>query len=276
MSFPFSKIIALMPLALMAACSVTPPQPPPAPQPQTNREVIEALGQIDQLESELQELRNLVEIQQFELENLRRQQNDLYGDIDRRLTAAENIALQPQSSYDSRSPALDQSTSESTSSTEDEIPVVDLQPSGTSENAPAEPASTVATSQLASADAAYQQGFEYLKQRQYADAIKTFEDLIYRFPDSDQADDSYYWIGEALYVTRDYQSALANFEALVERYPESERVPEAILKKGYIQYETRAYPDSRATLTELVKQYPDHHVVPAARTRLQLMTNQGN
>ncbi|MDH3694758.1 MAG: hypothetical protein OER96_09335, partial [Gammaproteobacteria bacterium] len=134
--FPFSSTIVLMPVALLAACSITPPQPPPAADTQVNREVVEALGQIDQLESELQELRNLVEIQQFELENLRRQQNDLYGDIDRRLTATENIALQPQSSYDSQTPTLDESTSESTNSTEDEIPVVDLQPRGTSENAP--------------------------------------------------------------------------------------------------------------------------------------------
>ncbi len=275
MPFPFSKVIAFVPAALLVACSVTPPQPPPAAEPQVNREVVKALGQIDQLESELQELRNLVEIQQFELENLRRQQNDLYTDIDRRLTATENIALQPQQpSVSTQSPAVDTPAE----SAQGDIPVVDLEPGDTNEEdvPTTEPAATVATTQPSSADEAYQQGFEFLKQRQYADAIEAFEDLIYRFPDSDQADDGYYWIGEALYVTRDYQSALVNFETLVERYPESERVPEAILKKGYIQYETRAYPEARTTLTELIEKYPEHYVAPAARTRLQLMTNQGN
>ncbi len=271
MMFKLNKTLVLLPTTLLAACSVTPPQPPPAPEPSPNREVIEALNQINQLESELQELRNLVEIQQFELENLRKRQNDLYGDLDKRLTATENIKRGTQSGFDTQSPDLDSTTGTG----EDDIPIIDLDTN--SDTTVSEPTPPISSQQeVASADTAYQQGFEHLKKGEYPQAIKSFQGLIDQFPQSPQADDSYYWIGEAQFVTRDYQSALVNFKTMIERYPDSERVPEAMLKIGYIQYDTRAYPEARQTLTDLIQNYPDHQVVPAARTRLQRMTNEGN
>ena len=51
----------------------------------TSETLLELLGQVDSLQSELQELRNQSEVQAHEIERLKAQQKDVLQDLDQRL-----------------------------------------------------------------------------------------------------------------------------------------------------------------------------------------------
>ena len=61
----------------------------PVVQQSSNSEVLQALADMQALKAEVQQLRDTVERQQFELEKLKSRQTDLYADLDQRLRVRE-------------------------------------------------------------------------------------------------------------------------------------------------------------------------------------------
>ena len=82
---------SLVGIPLLAGCTSTQPEPEPVvqqPDP-VNQEVLKALSDLSEIKQELKKLRNSVEELQFESENAKRRQQDLYQDLDRRLVGIE-------------------------------------------------------------------------------------------------------------------------------------------------------------------------------------------
>lgn len=122
----------------------------------------------------------------------------------------------------------------------------------------------------------YDEAFALLKQSRYSDAALAFENFLRQFPNSGLADDAYYWMAEARYVTREFEAALASFRTVVTYFPTSSRVPASYLKIGYIQYEMGAVQEAQQTLTEVVKAFPAHRVAVSAEARLQKIARETN
>lgn len=294
--------LALTAVLILTGCVAPPPapvveepvqvvkQPQPAPQ---NQEILKALSQLVEIKDELKLLRNSVEELQFESENSKRRLQDLYQDIDRRLVDIERNqrVISPATQIAVGEGESDQGDEEEwgipgsesptgiADSTAAQVLVVEGPNQGSNEGSgeTTEPdsgsgaSSSAADSGTVSLEEqnAYDQAFELLKQSRYEDLIQAFQQFVGIWPNSQLADDAYYWMAEARYVNREFEQALSDFRTVVRRYPDSQRVPEALLKTGYIQYDIGAYEEAAEIFRDILARFPGHQVTVSAQTRLQ-------
>lgn len=288
---------------LVAGCETTGGGPPPSAP--LSADAVKALTDVEALQAEVRELRNLIEEQQYELGQLQNRQRALYDDLDRRLRVRERAAggapaldevaripgyagepaapadLTPPISPSSPPPAVAPPSSPPPPAPppvaagglpqEGAAPGVGVETETVSSLTPRESQSGGVAGEQATYDAA----FDFLKAGRYQEAVAGFEGLLVAYPNSELADDAQYWVAEAHYVTRNFASALDGYRAIINRYPGSQRIPEAMLKIGYLQYEMGAYERARATLNDILSRFPGTPVALSADTRLQKMDREG-
>ena len=288
-------LTCLVGLPLLVGCASSQPEPKPAPvvQPEpVNQEVLNALSDLSEIKQELKKLRNSVEELQFESENAKRRQQDLFQDLDRRLVDIERnqTALNPgEQVVDGSQTEAGQTgvvvvgdtatqsgqnddQAETDNQTANQVIVVSSanQSAATSSQGQTATVATTATGSVTLEEQeAYEQAFELLKQSRYEDAVASFQQFADTWPNSQLADDAYYWMSEARYVNREFEEALRGFRTVVSRYPDSQRVPEALLKIGYIQYDIGSYEDAAGTFRDILDRFPGHQVTVSAQTRLR-------
>ena len=263
-------------------------------------ELAAALVQIESLRKEINGLQSQLEIQKFELEKLKQRQRDLYDDLDQRLRREERLTanlppqpgtVTPGTSEGSAAQGADQVGADTTIAEVSQAkspPVVTSgatksvvvgDGSGTTEvfvvAAPASSGQIQATTVGVNEEEAYDAAFDLLKQSRYSDAGAAFANFLRRYPDSHLTDDSWYWMGEARYVTREFERSLKALQTVIQHFPESARIPTARLKIGYIQYELGDYKEARNTLNHLLEEFPSHRVAVSAKARLKKMDREG-
>lgn len=197
----------------------------------SNQSLLELAQRLDALQAELRTLRGRLEELENSTEGLKKQQRDLYADLDRRLSAAPTASVPGSMGSSGGSPSA---------------------------------AGSAATEQ-----AAYTQAFESLRGGSYPAAITGFKQFLSAYPSSALTDNAQYWLGEAYYVTRDYPSALVSFQDVLTRYPDSRKAPDALLKLGFTQYELKRYKEARTALTEVTQRYPETEAAKLAAERLR-------
>ena len=87
----------------------------------------------------------------------------------------------------------------------------------------------------------YQAAFTLLKDGQYDRAIVAFQKFLVTYSDSSLADNAQYWLGEAYYVNKAYPEAEAAFQRVVDKYPQSRKLADALLKIGFCRYELKQW-----------------------------------
>ena len=234
--------LAISTLAL-AGCESTPAQPDPTVVKlndvderlgrieHVNQGLLQVSQRLDGIEAQMRQLRGELEELQNSNDMLRKQQRDLYADLDRRLSAL-------QSGSKSGAP-------------------------GSADGSGGGPAGGGGD------QAAYARAFDALKSTDYAGAITRFRDLLRTYPQSQLAGNAQYWLGEAYYVTHDYDNAAASFRAVGEQYPQSPKVPDAMLKLGLTQIDQKKPADARTTLKQVVQRFPGTDAARLAAARLQ-------
>jgi tol-pal system protein YbgF len=232
--------LAISTLAL-AGCESTPAQPDPTVVKlndvderlgrveHVNQGLMQLSQRLDAIEAQMRQLRGELEELQNSNDMLRKQQRDLYADLDRRLSA--------------------------------------LQPGAKSAAGPGDGSGAGADS--GGEQAAYTRAFDALKSTDYPSAITRFRDFLRSYPQSQLAGNAQYWLGEAYYVTHDYDNAAATFRAVGEQYPQSPKVPDALLKLGLTQIDQKKLTDARATLKQVMQRFPNSDAAKLAAARLQ-------
>ena len=130
-------------------------------------------------------------------------------------------------------------------------------------------ARTMPSTAAGTAQADFEAALGELREGRHARAIAGFQQFLNAYPDSDQAGDAQYWLGESYYLSRDYGAAKEAFINLGVRYPESARLPDALLKLGYIYGEAGETNRARDVLQKLVQAYPNTQAASLAERRLQ-------
>src|SRR5258706_16177611 len=203
----------------IAGCSTTPPEQDPVQiklndldtrlarieRVVTNQSLLDLANQSASLRNDLRAMRNDVDVLTNNLEASRKQQRDLYADLDRRMKILESHG--GAGSGDAGS-------------------------GGAGGDSPA-PGSDD--------KAAYQTAFNLLKDSQYDRAIPAFQKFLIVYSDSSLADNAQYWLGEAYYVNKSFPEAQGAFQRVVDKYPQSRKRPDALLKIGYCQYELKQW-----------------------------------
>lgn len=203
-----------------------------------NQSLLELSQRIEATNAEVRTLRGQLEELQHGLERGQEQQRQMYGDVDRRLSALEGGAAAGAA------------------------------------NAVRAPASALPVPQ-GDDRANYQAAFDLLKDGKYQEAISAFRQFLVTFPASTLADNAQYWLGESHYVTRQYAEALRQFQTVVDKYPESRKIPDALLKIGYCNYELKNYPAARTALNQVVSRFGDTTAARLASQRLAKMESEG-
>jgi tol-pal system protein YbgF len=195
----------------------------------SNQSLMQMAQRVDAQQEELRQLRGRIEELQNENATLRKQQRDLYADLDKRLTQATTAAAA--------------ATTAASSAPGSATPEADEQ-------------------------GLYNKAMEQLRARNYPAAVDGFRSLAAAYPNGQMADNTQYWLGEAYYVTAEYDHAAAAFQRVLSVWPNSRKAPDAMLKLGYTQIEQNKVAAGRATLQQVVARFPDSDAAKLASERL--------
>lgn len=88
-------------------------------------------------------------------------------------------------------------------------------------------------------------------------ARQGFQEFTKRFPNSQNADNAQFWIGEIYYRDKWYEKAIVEYQKVVENYPKGNKIRSALLKQGYAFINIDDKANARLILKELINKYPD-------------------
>lgn len=202
-----------------------------------NQSLVELAQHQEGEQAELRALRGLVDQLEHDNAALRKQQHDLYADLDGRVKALSAAA-----------------------------------PGGGGTGAPGTAGAAGATggNEASSTEqTVYGQAFDALKAGSYSIAITGFKDFLSSYPQSPLAENAQYWLGESYYVNHNYESAAEAFRAVLKKWPDSRKAPDALLKLGYTQYDQKQYAAARTTLTAVTQKYPGTDAAKLASDKLR-------
>jgi len=264
----------------------------------SGQSTVDLLNRIDDLQSEVQSLRGLVEQQAFAIEELKKRGRDQYVDLDSRISRLEGNPA-PVSSAPPSEP-----TAAIAPGQIQDLPAAPVVPGQLTMDAPVAPAtadpmtgaesaaaatpiaptlaeptvpSAASTTMIPQAgeQASYDTAFDALREGRYAESARRFSAFLEQYPQGELADNATYWLGESYYVTQNYQIALDTFRALLAAYPQSAKTQDAMLKVGYCLYELKQWNDAEAALNDVVARYPGSTVARLAQGRLRALRLEG-
>ncbi|MCC6202673.1 MAG: tol-pal system protein YbgF [Gammaproteobacteria bacterium] len=268
--------------------------------------LVELLQQVEALQFQVQQLQGRIESQNFALEQLRKQQREVYSHFDGRLrgletgaagsadTAAEPplATILPNDAPVAAGMPAEGAFNVTTAAPAREPEFLDdpfaapqrpapatvggaLVPIATTpqaSNPPAAqagvPAARIATVDTPESEKAYNDAFGLLKAGQYDQAIAALRLFLAQHPASQYVDNAQYWLGEAFYTLRKFDTAIAEYQKLLQLYPDSQKYSHALLKIGYSYDELGQRDLARATLQQLKDHYPSSTAAQLADERL--------
>jgi len=115
----------------------------------------------------------------------------------------------------------------------------------------------------------YQAAYRDYQRGNYDLALAGFRDFLARYPESELAANTEYWIGESLYSQKKYSEAIEEFNRVVNKYPKSDKAPGALLKKGYAYLALNDRPRAIVQFQYVVHEYPNSRESALAKDRLK-------
>ena len=95
-----------------------------------------------------------------------------------------------------------------------------------------------------------------------------FQEMLKRYPQSNNADNAQFWIGEIYYQEKWFEKAIVEYQKVIENYPKGNKVKSALLKQGYSFLNIGDKSNARIILKELIKKYPDSSEAQIANRKL--------
>ncbi len=241
----------------------------------SNQSLVDLSRRLDALEAQQRELRGNGELLQNASDGLRKQQRDLYADLDRRIGALEGswragagagaAGAAGGGALPGTNPGMSPGTTAGASPGAAGAGATAPAGGATGASAGAGPAAS-------DEQAAYGRAFDLLKTGDYAGATRAFGQFMKDYPQGSLVDNAQYWLGEAYYVTRDFDQAEIAFRAVGERWPGSRKAPDALLKLGYTQVEQKHPGEARVTLGQVVQRFPGSEAARLAADKLSKLT----
>jgi tol-pal system protein YbgF len=140
--------------------------------------------------------------------------------------------------------------------------------------APPETKSTAAQQQSATSttegeETLYARAMQAFEQNDYPGARSGFEAFLAAYPDSSNADNAQFWIGETYYREKWYEKAILEYQKVIEKYPKGNKVAAALLKQGYSFFNIGDQANARLILKELIAKYPKSSEAEQAEKKLK-------
>lgn len=271
--------------------------------------ILDQEDKLSQQQKEIQKLRGDNEVLQHKIDQVQKQQQDIFLDMDKRLQALQPPAPPPAAEISNVSeakdakvvPAAPDAKSAKTppvkpsdkptdsvlakealsppTKTEPPKPETELKNAAQPEVATSKPAETSPPPAPISAEdeeQQYQKLMKLVDEGQEQQAVTGFEAFLQHYPQSKHGDDAQYWLGESYYAMKNYSAALKSFNALVMNYPQSQKYSQALLKIAFSHYELKDYAKARELLQRVRNDYIGTAASRLAERRLKKMTIEGH
>lgn len=212
----------------------------------------ELFMQLEQLQAEVQTLRNKVEQQERALSRMQDEQRRRYIDLDERLQ-----------DHSKRLGDLEEREPVGASERPVDSSAVDRQlseplPSGSQ---------TSGSGQLTDREA-YAKAYQLVPERKFDEAIQAFQNFIRQYPESRLVGNGYYWIGEIHMAQNRTREAEKMFDAVVRRYPDSFKIADSKYKLGLIYSRYGNEDQAKEIMQSIVAEHPREPAAELARTWL--------
>ena len=232
------------------------------------------LEQNQQLRTEVQALRALVEEQGFEIRKMQRDSLNRYTNLDERLGALEgglvtetrpgNRATDTISSPDSPTEALPDNPERAMSvvaGLENDSSTLAPRSSARVNRGTLQPA-------ILSEQQLYQMAYDSVINSNFERSIAEFDQYLSIYPEGRFVTNTYYWKGQAyLYLNR-FTEARDSYEIILEQYEESPKLPDAMYGLGLAYQGLGNIAQARQLLSEIKRRFPNTGVANLADTRL--------
>ena len=229
--------------------------------------LVSLMSRVDQLQSEVQQLKGDNETLRHQLNEMKRRQSEMSIAFDGRYQPITTT------SPENESPLVEEAITELEGFVQPEEAAVEKTEQPTvgvkvvESEVPIDSSDSLMA--LENGDAVYQSAYQTLRGGQYKEAIIALSTFSEQYPQSSYLPNAYYWQGEANYVLRNFEGAIKAFEVVIEQFPVSSKVAGAILKKGFSQYELGQVDMAKANLEKVIELYPATSSARLAKVRLE-------
>ena len=201
-----------------------------------NRAQVNIQRQLDELQTEVNELRGVTELHSHQLTQVLERQRELYQEIERRVSDALKAPAQ--------------------------VPATLAKPQSGNGNA-------VYSSNLTENEAYDRAVNLVLKDKQYDKAIPAFQAFNRDFPNSSYAPNAHYWLGQLLFNKGQMAEAEKEFSIVVNKYTTSNKRADAMLKLGMVAQKQNNPENAKRLYQQLIEAYPTATAAQLAQARLQ-------
>lgn len=199
------------------------------------------LRQLQQLQEEVGALRGQLEEQSYEIQKLKQQHQDDFASLDRRLGVGGNATSATPSS-----------------SATNELPPA----TGMTSGKPIDAGTNDGKEE-------YEAAYAKLKGKDYPGATDAFRAFVNKYPESDYAGNSWFWLGFVYQTQGDVDGASKAFASLVERFPNHAKAEDAKYNLGKIYHQQGKNDQARALLKEVAA--GSSKAAPLAKSYLESM-----
>jgi tol-pal system protein YbgF len=98
---------------------------------------------------------------------------------------------------------------------------------------------------------------------------ETLSDFAAKYPDHKLIPNALYWKGEAFYAEKDFENAILTFQDVVDKYPRGEKAPDAMYKQGLSFLALKDRTNARILLELVQKKYPKSKAAETAKKKLK-------
>jgi tol-pal system protein YbgF len=221
--------------------------------------------QITALQEEIRQLRGMLEEQDYKTSQLLERQRELYRDLDQRLSDIANKSSAPVNVNPAANAASNGANAEVPAVTPNVTPVASVDKPKTPRIDPAKAAAKLAEEEQAAYDAI----FPLVRNKQYVEATKAYQDFLQAYPTGKNAANARYWLGQIFNVQNQLEDADTQFKLVVTQFPESAKAHEALLKLGEIAKKRGLNDSAKGFFQKVLQQYPDSPSARVAQQKLQ-------
>ena len=115
--------------------------------------------------------------------------------------------------------------------------------------------------------ALYESAYTSFKGRKYKEARGKFNAFVAKYPKDGLVGNAHFWIGEAYFAEKDFENAILSYETLIKSYPRNDKVPGALYKQGLSFMELGDKKTAKVIFDKIIEKYPDSRETPMAKKK---------
>ncbi len=218
---------------------------------------IDLVNTVQSLLKEFQELRGQLELQAHELDKLK--QKILAYDLSGTDQSEKNEELKNTDTQSAATPELSKNDAAFTGQSEPELKSVQ-----TITHAASTKRVNPADEQIS-----YLAAYELVKQQKFSRAIEEMKQFLNKYPNGGYSANAHYWLGDMYLSEKNYAQAIIHFKNILQNFKSSNQYAASQLKLGFALAESGHVAEAKTLLTSVINLYPDTSTAYLAHTKLE-------